>query len=266
MNGLSDASWRTALVSVLALGFLLGMGRVKHRWAKRAPAPLICIALGVVGTVIWYAAAGASRDEGVGVEVVGELPQDIPRLQWPPMSRFGDIAVDSLFIALVAFIEHAAVTKMFALKHDYKIDPDQELFAAGACNVIGSMFQARRARPAGAAARLSHCRNAQAFPVMAAFGRSTLNDEMDARSQLSLMISAVVALVTYLAVTPALFFLPKAVLAAIVARAMFKLIEVRAARRLWMVSKWDLLVMLTSFMCTLLLGTQVRQQPRDSWR
>lgn len=96
---------------------------------------------------------------------------------------------------------------------------------------------------------------------MAAFGRSTLNDEMGARSQLSLMISAVVALVTYLAVTPALFFLPKAVLAAIVARAMFKLIEVRAAARLWNVSKWDLLVMLTSFLCTLLLGTQVRHPP-----
>lgn len=149
MGAVPEASWRTALVSALALGFLLGMGRIKHRWAKRTPAPLLCIALGVVGTVIWYAAAGVSREDGVGVEVVGDLPQDVPRLQWPPMSRFGEIAIDSVFIALVAFIEHAAVTKMFALKHDYKIDPDQELFAAGACNVIGSMFQARGPASAG---------------------------------------------------------------------------------------------------------------------
>lgn len=93
---------------------------------------------------------------------------------------------------------------------------------------------------------------------MGAFGRSTLNNEMGARTQLSGLISAAVAFVTYLVVTPALFFLPKAVLAAIVARAMFKLIEVRAAHKLWKVSRSDLLVMATSFACTLLLGTQVR--------
>ncbi|RYG55070.1 hypothetical protein EON66_06170 [archaeon] len=95
---------------------------------------------------------------------------------------------------------------------------------------------------------------AQSFVIMGSFGRSAVNDAAGARSPLSQIISALVVVLLVLFVTPAVYYLPQAVLAAIVIMAVVKLIDVGGVRRLWRIDKRDFIVMVAAFLATLFLG------------
>lgn len=126
---------------------------------------------------------------------------------------------------------------MYAMRFGYDVNASQELVALGAANMVGSCFLS--------------------FPVMGAFGRSAVNVATGAKSQASLMVSGVVVGLLLLLITPVLYYLPKAVLAAIVITAVAGLIDVAGARKLWSVSRYDLSIMTVSFAATLCLGVEL---------
>jgi MFS superfamily sulfate permease-like transporter len=126
------------------------------------------------------------------------------------------------------------VAKMYSAKHGYEMLPSSEMKALGTVNMFGPLFQS--------------------FVVMGAFSRSAVNDNAGAKSQLSNVVSSIVVVLMLLFITPALFYLPKAVLSAIIVMAVVGLVDWRGLKRLWHVDKRDFLTMLAAFLATLFLG------------
>ena len=191
----------------LALGggtilLLLGM----QRWLPMLPASLIAVALGI-------AAVSAFDLQSEGVAVVGEVPAGLPGLDVPALDGIKDLFGGAAAVALLVYIETIAVSREFAARHSYEIDPNQELVATGAANLGAGLFQG--------------------FPVDASFSGSALADSAGARTQLAGAVTAIAVAIVLVALTGLLSNLPSAVLAAIIIVAVLSLIKVGELRRLW---------------------------------
>ena len=168
-----------------------------------------------------------------GGEVVGNIPSGLPELALPRLrwSDFSMLFSSALVIALVAFMEAISIAKAMAAKTKQRIDPNQELLGQGLANVVGS---------------LSH-----AFPVSGSFSRSAVNLNAGARTGLSSVFASVVVLLTLLFLTPLLYHLPQAVLAAVIIMAVSGLVNFAALKHAWLVHKHDGIAAGVTFVATL---------------
>lgn len=67
--------------------------------------------------------------EDAGIEVVGEIPAQLPNLsipEWPGWEITSDVMVGALAVIAVAFAESFAAAKTCASKFGYQVDPNQE--------------------------------------------------------------------------------------------------------------------------------------------
>lgn len=168
-----------------------------------------------------------------GGEVVGSIPSGLPELALPSVhwSDLGMLFSSALVISLVAFMEAISIAKAMAAKTKQRIDPNQELLGQGLANVIGS---------------LSH-----AFPVSGSFSRSAVNLNAGARSGMSSVFASIVVLSTLLFLTPLLYHLPQAVLAAVIIMAVSGLINFVAIKHAWQAHKHDGIAAGVTFVATL---------------
>jgi SulP family sulfate permease len=148
----------------------------------------------------------------------------------------GDLIPSALAIGLVGFMESIAVAKVYAARHRYEVDANKELVGLGLANVAGAFFSA--------------------YPTTGGFSRTAVNDQAGARTNLAAIFSAGIIALTLLFLTPLFYFLPKAVLAAIVMVAVFGLIEWEEIIHLWHVDRTDLALMGVTFAATLGLGIE----------
>ncbi len=201
---------------------------IRHK-ARRLPGALIAVAITTVLTFALHLNQG-------GVAIVGTVPQGLPSLQWPGVSF--DLAErllpTALMIALISFMEAISVAKAIATKHRYEVDPNKELVGLGAAN-LGAFFTG-------------------GYPVSGGFSRSAVNDQAGARSPIASVVTTAVIALSLLLLTPLFYYLPKAVLAAIVMSAVFGLIDVREPLRLWKVRRSDALLLGVTFVVTLFVG------------
>jgi sulfate permease, SulP family len=217
----------TLAVGLAAIGLLV----LLKRWRPTFPGALAVVAL-FTGAVALF---GLER---AGLRVVGEVPGGLPLPTWPgldPAAIQGLLPV-ALAIALVGFMESIAVAKVYATKHRYDVDPNQELVALGAANLVGALFRA--------------------FPTTGGFSRTAVNDQAGARTTVATLVSAGVIAVTLLFLTGLFEGLPNAVLAAIVLTAVANLVQWREAVHLWHVDRRDFAVMMVTFGATLGLGIE----------
>ncbi len=216
----------------LALGLgsivlLLGL----KRWKKTFPGALVVVVLTTLA--VWLL-----RLDLNGVKIVGEVPSGLPGFRLPAvgMAEIDALIPTALAIGLVGFMESIAVAKAFASKHRYEVDANQELIGLGLANLIGGLFQA--------------------YPTTGGFSRTAVNDQAGARTPLASILSAGVIALTLLFLTPLFFFMPKAVLAAIVMVAVVGLIDLKEARFLWRVKRQDFYLLVLTFLATLSLGIE----------
>ncbi len=204
---------------------------VLKRIAPRFPRFLLVVAGGAAA--VW----GLGLHE-VGVKIVGDVPAGLPMPSLPALDLAALQAMlpIALTISLVGFMESISVAKNFARKHGYEVDADAELRALGLANVSGAFFGA--------------------YPVTGGFSRTAVNDQAGARTGVAGLVTAASVALTLLFLTPLFYFLPNAVLAAIIMTAVFGLIDVAEARHLWKVSKPDLALMGLTFVATLLVGIE----------
>ncbi|MGY3345602.1 MULTISPECIES: SulP family inorganic anion transporter [unclassified Bradyrhizobium] len=173
---------------------------------------------------------------GLGVPVTGKIPEGLPALAIP---TFGLLEFDDLFplaagCVLLAYIEGVSAARSFAAKHGYQLDVRQEFLGLGAANL---------------AAAFGH-----GYPVAGGLSQSAVNDSAGARTPLALVICSVTLGLCLLFFTGALTNLPKAVLAAIVLAAVYRLVDVRALLRMWQVSGIDFYAAAIALVSVLLLG------------
>ncbi|MCP1781993.1 high affinity sulfate transporter 1 [Bradyrhizobium japonicum] len=172
----------------------------------------------------------------LGVPVTGKIPEGLPALAMP---TFGLLEFDDLFplaagCVLLAYIEGVSAARSFAAKHGYPLDVRQEFLGLGAANL---------------AAAFGH-----GYPVAGGLSQSAVNDSAGARTPLALVICSVTLGLCLLFFTGLLTNLPKAVLAAIVFAAVYKLVDVRALLRMWRISRIDFYAAAIALVSVLLLG------------
>lgn len=229
VQSLTEIHWPTLLMGVGGILVLV----FSKRYLKKIPGSLIIVVLGTL--VVWV----FKLDTG-GMKTVGAVPAGMPSFSIPTfdLQLMQDMGQIAFTIALVGFMEAIAVGKAINARHkEYKIDPSQELIAIGMSNIGGAFFQS--------------------FAVTGGFSRSAVNDQAGAKTNLASIISALIIGLTLLFLTPLFYYLPKSMLAALIMVAVFGLIDIEGARKLWKVDKRDFVMMLITFLATLLLGIEL---------
>lgn len=168
-----------------------------------------------------------------GGEVVGSIPAGLPSIEMPKMSwdMVMSLFSGAMVIALVGFMEAISIAKAMAAKTKQRISPNQELLGQGLSNVVGSF--------------------SQAFPVSGSFSRSAVNLNANAQTGLSNVFAGLVVLVALLFLTPLLYHLPQAVLAAVIMMAVVGLINFKAIGHAWHTHKHDGIASVVTFIATL---------------
>lgn len=170
--------------------------------------------------------------------MLGDVPTGFPSPQLPEMSGslLGDLLPVALTIAVVAYAEGVSVAKAIARRTRERIDANQELIATGAANAASGLFGG--------------------FPVAGGFSRTAVNHQAGARTPLASIVTAAMLMVAVLWLTPALFHLPKAVLAAVVVVAVIGLVDVADAVETFRTRRSDFAALGVTFAATLLVGVE----------
>jgi len=168
-----------------------------------------------------------------GGAVVGHIPEGLPSFKVPTVdfNLLLTLLPMAMIISLLGFMEAISIAKAMASKTGHRLDPNQELIGQGLANMIGA---------AG-----------QSYAVSGSFSRSAVNLQAGAVTGLSNVFSSAIVVLTLLFFTPLLYFLPQAVLAAIIMMAVFGLINIRGFIHAWNAQWYDGLISVLTFVCTL---------------
>ncbi|MFN3823579.1 MAG: SulP family inorganic anion transporter [Pseudorhodobacter sp.] len=243
IENFAGAKLATLGIGVFATGFLFWSRKSLKEWLESKGLPgTLAAALArtapiaaVVATTLVTWALGLS---GLGVAIVGDVPKGLPVPQLPPLDLdlWAKVAVPALLISIVGYVETVSVAQTLAAKRRQRIDPDQELVALGACNV-GSALSG-------------------GFAVTGGFARSVVNFDAGAQTPAAGAFTAIGMALATLFLTPLLFFLPKATLAATIIVAVLSLVDPGALRRTFAYSRADAAAMGATILVTLGLGVE----------
>ncbi len=174
-----------------------------------------------------------------GVALVGGIPRGLPTLRLPSLDGplWSDLAVSALLISIIGFVSSVSVGKTLAAKRRERIDPNQELIGLGFANVASSV--------------------SGGFAVTGGVSRTVVNFDAGARTPAAGVLAAAGIALAALLLTPLLYYLPKATLAATIIVAAMSLLDVQIIRRAWRYSRSDFIAVATTIAVTLLLGVEL---------
>lgn len=173
---------------------------------------------------------------GYGIHIAGEIPGGLPAISRPSL-RFSDVeGVTELAFAcfLMGYIETISVARTFAIKHDYNINPRQELLSLGFANFAAAF--------------------SSAYVVAGGLSQSTVNDKAGAKTPMAIIICSLVLAVILLFFTGLLKNMPEVVLAAIVLHAVAGLIKIKELKRVHSLSRLEFNVAMIAVAGVLVLG------------
>ena len=173
-----------------------------------------------------------------GVKIVGTVPSGLPPFGLPhwDAALWQQLLVPALLISVVGFVESVSVGQTLAAKRRQRIDPDQELVALGASSLSSAMTGG--------------------FPVTGGFSRSVVNFDAGAQTPAAGLFTAMGLAFAALYLTPALYYLPQATLAATIMVAVLSLVDVQIFKRTWRFARSDFWALLATFMLTLGYGVE----------
>ncbi|MAJ31906.1 MAG: sodium-independent anion transporter [Flavobacteriaceae bacterium] len=216
--------------------FFIGIGGILgilflNKISPKIPAALVITILGIL--VVW-----GFELEQTGVKILSNIPSGLPELNLPSefvFSNINELFPIALTLSLVAFMEAISVAKAVEDEHNnLSLRPNQELIALGFANIVGSLFQA--------------------YPTTGGFSRTAVNNQTGASTPMSLIISAAIVGASLLFLTPLFYYLPNAVLAAIIMVAVVGLIDLKYPKRLWNYRKDEFGLLAFTFFITLTVG------------
>lgn len=211
--------------------FIIGAAAFTMMWVlkKYFPKwPNVLIAVSVTTVFSWMIGF-----EQMGGKVVGEIPQGLPSIALPEFNTelLGSLFTSAIVISFVGFMEAISIAKAMAAKTKDRVNPNQELIGQGLSNIVGSL--------------------SQAYPASGSFSRSAVNLNAGAVTGMSSVFTGAVVLITLLFLTPLLYHLPQAVLAAVIMMAVIGLINVKAFIHAWQAHKHDGTAAIVTFVATL---------------
>ena len=185
VKGTPEASLPTVAIGIAMIVVLVGL----ERFLPRVPAPLVAVALGILGTRLFGL-------QSHGVEVVGQIPQGLPSLAIPDFSLAEQLWSGALGIALMSFTETIAAGRAFAKNDEPLLKANRELLATGLANAGGALFGS--------------------MPAGGGTSQTAVNRFAGARTQFAELVTAGATLATMLLLAPLISLMPQATLAAVV--------------------------------------------------
>jgi len=212
---------------------LLGFGlkpRLADLGAKAGPVA----AVAVTTLAVWGLGL-----QNWGVKIVGAVPQGLPPLTMPSFSPslWSDLFVSAVLISVIGFVESVSVAQTLAAKKRQRIEPDQELIGLGTSNIAAAVTGG--------------------YPVTGGFARSVVNFDAGAETPAAGAFTAIGILLAALLLTPLLYFLPKATLAATIIVAVLSLVDFSLLKRAWGYSKVDFAAVAATILLTLGFGVEI---------
>ena len=226
IQSISELHWPTALIGILSVVIIFSIKKI----SKKIPAALIVVVLGIL--VVY-----SFKLDLKGIMILGEIPKGLPEFVIPKfdMALIEEISGLALTLGLIGFMEAISIAKSIEAKHNnYRVDANKELIALGFGNMVGSFFQT--------------------YPATAGFARTAVNDQSGAKTPLSSLFAALIIALSLLFLTPAFFFLPKAVLAAIIVVAAFGLLDFSLPKNLLNYNRRDLIILNSTLLITIFVG------------
>ena len=193
----------------------------------------------VIAVMLTIVAAIAFDLEGKGVRLVGEVPQGLPPFALPStdLSLIQQLWVPALLISIIGFVESVSVARTLAAKRRQRISPDGELVGLGAANIASAL--------------------SGGYPVTGGFARSAVNFDAGAETPAAGAYTAVGIALASLFLTPLLYSLPIATLAATIIVAVLSLVDLKTPGQLWRYSKADFAAHAATIGITLLAGVEL---------
>ena len=218
--------WQSLVLGTTTIGILL----LIKKYFKKIPASLVVVILGII--IVYLLKLNQK-----GVSILGEIPTGLPKFVIPSFDAelIQDLSGLALTLALIGFMEAISIAKSIEIKHNnYKVKPNKELIAIGFSNIVGSFFQT--------------------YPATGGFARTAVNDQAGAKTPLSSLIAALIIAISLLFLTPAFYYLPKAVLAAIIVVAAYGLLDFSMPKKLLSFNLRDLIILNVTLFVTIFIG------------
>lgn len=224
-NSLTQINGYALSIGLLGIVLLVIFKKIN----KRIPSALLVVVVSIL--IVYY-----FKLDAYGIPIVGEIPRGLPAFEIPAvsLSALSELFPIALTLALVAFMEAVSLSKAIQTKHGYAINPNQELIALGVANIAGSFFKS--------------------YPTTGSFSRTAVVDLSGGKTGLTGLIGAGIVGGTLLFLTPLFYFLPNAILAAIILVAVANLIDIRYPKALYKNTKDEFFLLLITFLLTLFVG------------
>uniref|UniRef100_A0A8B9H5M7 Solute carrier family 26 member 3, tandem duplicate 2 n=1 Tax=Astyanax mexicanus TaxID=7994 RepID=A0A8B9H5M7_ASTMX len=208
------------VTAIVVMVVVFAVKEINERFKSKLPVP-IPIEVIMVSTIIACGVSYAFNfKDNHGVDVVGLIPDSFETPVAPNIEVFKETAVDAFPMAIVGFAISFAVAKVYAVKHDYVIDGNQELIAFGVSNIFGGAFKS--------------------LASSTALSRSAVQESTGGKTQIAGILSAIIVLIVTLAIGFLLEPLPKSVLGAVViVNLKGMLMQMREVPYLWKKDRLD---------------------------
>lgn len=242
-NYLQGFNGPTLLISLSALAVLLLFSQLLPALLKKIDVkPAIITAVSKCGPLLTVVLATVAVSLlGQKIAVVGIVPSGFPELTvnalTDSLSERGKLLLPYAgFIALIAYVESVAIAKVTANLRGEKITPNQELIGLGAANIAAAL--------------------SGGMPVAGGFSRTMVNFSAGARTQMAMLIAAVLLAIAVMYCSPWFANIPKAALAVIILVAITPLVKFKNILHTWAYDRGDGIAELVTLLGVLILGIE----------
>lgn len=218
-------NWAALALGGGALALILVLKRFKH-----VPGILIAV---IIATVVVGLLQLGDREV---VSVLGPLPAGLPSFRIPliGVSDIGPVLVGGFATAMVSFADTSVLSRVYAARMGYRVDPNQEMVALGASNLAAGLFQG--------------------FPISSSSSRTPVAEAAGARTQMTGVVGAIAVALLLLLAPKLLQNLPDATLAAVVLSAAIGLFEFSDLKRIYRIQRWEFWLSMLCFAGVAIFG------------
>lgn len=243
-TGLPQTNSITVALGVAAMALILFCSRLLKplllaRGASERLATTVSRSGPLITAVSMALAAWLMRLDEYGVQLLGVVPSGLPEFHVPALSfeLLRNLLGSAVLISIIGFVSSVSVAQVMAARRRERINLDQELISLGASNMASAF--------------------GSGFPIAGGFSRSIVNFQAGAATPAAGAITALLIAIVALVLTPALYWLPRVCLAAIILVAVYPLVDFSILWRSWRYSKSDFIAVFLTLGLTLLIGVEI---------
>ncbi|KAG5332922.1 S2611 protein, partial [Acromyrmex charruanus] len=181
------------------------------------------------------------------VILTGHVKQGLPEFRLPPfeaqvgnetytfIDMISALGTGCLVVPMLSLLETISIAKVFS--EGKSVDATQEMLALGACNVVSSFVSS--------------------MPVSGGLSRGAVNHSSGVKTTLGGVYTGLLVLISLQFLTPYLYYIPKAALAAVIIAAVVFMVEFQVVKPMWRSKKIDLIPAITTFLCCLFIRLEL---------